>query len=138
MRSSRRSSVGTRSCASSRSSSTRVGRDRAPRLVSITGPGGIGKSRLVWELEKYIDGVTEDVYWHRGRSPSYGEGITFWALGEMVRRRARLTEDDDEADHPRADRRHRCGVRSDSDERERVEPALLALLGLEERAGRRT
>ena len=34
-----------------------VGRDRRARLVSITGPGGIGKSRLVWELEKYIDGV---------------------------------------------------------------------------------
>ena len=34
-----------------------VGRDRRVRLVSITGPGGIGKSRLVWELEKYIDGV---------------------------------------------------------------------------------
>jgi hypothetical protein len=69
----------------------------ARRLMSITGPGGIGKSRLVWELEKYIDGVSEDIWWHRGRSPSYGEGITFWALGEMVRRRARLTEDDDEA-----------------------------------------
>ena len=61
-----------------------VGRDRRARLVSITGPGGIGKSRLVWELEKYIDGVAEDIYWHRGRSPSYGEGVTFWALGEMV------------------------------------------------------
>ena len=72
------------------------GRDQRARLVSITGPGGIGKSRLVWELEKYMDGVTEPVYWHRGRSPSYGEGITFWALGEMVRRRASLTEDDDE------------------------------------------
>ena len=75
-----------------------VGRERRTRLVSITGPGGIGKSRLVWELEKYIDGVAEDVYWHRGRSPSYGEGITFWALGEMVRRRAQLTEESDEAE----------------------------------------
>ena len=37
------------------------------------------------------------IWWHRGRSPSYGEGVTFWALGEMVRRRAQLTEDDDEA-----------------------------------------
>ena len=39
-------------------------------------PGGIGKSRLAWELEKYVDGLVESVYWHRGRSPSYGEGIT--------------------------------------------------------------
>ncbi|MDQ2674868.1 MAG: zinc-ribbon domain-containing protein, partial [Chloroflexota bacterium] len=39
-----------------------VGREARPRLVSITGPGGIGKSRLVWELEKYMDGITENVY----------------------------------------------------------------------------
>jgi class 3 adenylate cyclase len=63
---------------------TATGRDRRTRLVSITGPGGIGKSRLAWELEKYIDGITETVYWHRGRSPAYGDGITFWALGEMI------------------------------------------------------
>ena len=46
-----------------------TGRDRRTRLVSITGPGGIGKSRLAWELEKYIDGISETIYWHRGRSP---------------------------------------------------------------------
>ena len=109
-----------------------VGRERRARLVSITGPGGIGKSRLVWELEKYIDGVSETIYWHRGRSPSYGEGITFWALGEMVRRRAQLTEDDDEATT-----RERIAVTldeyvEDASERERIGPALLTLLGVEE------
>ncbi len=109
-----------------------VGRDRRARLVSITGPGGIGKSRLVWELEKYIDGVQDRIYWHRGRSPSYGEGITFWALGEMVRRRAQLTEDDDEATT-----RERIAVTldeyvEDASERERIGPALLTLLGVEE------
>ena len=109
-----------------------VGREARPRLVSITGPGGIGKSRLVWELEKYIDGVSEAIYWHRGRSPSYGEGITFWALGEMVRRRAGLTEDDDDA----TTRSHITDTLAeyvpDAAERERIEPALLSLLGAEE------
>ncbi|MEO5987011.1 MAG: adenylate/guanylate cyclase domain-containing protein, partial [Candidatus Limnocylindria bacterium] len=109
-----------------------VGRVRRVRLVSITGPGGIGKSRLVWEMEKYIDGVSDRIYWHRGRSPSYGEGITFWALGEMIRRRAQLTEDDDEATT-----RKRIAATleehvPDLNERERIGPALLALLGVEE------
>ncbi|MCY7418425.1 MAG: AAA family ATPase [Chloroflexi bacterium] len=107
------------------------GRDRRARLVSITGPGGIGKSRLAWELEKYIDGIAGDVYWHRGRSPSYGEGITFWALGEMVRRRAGLAEDDDNA--TTRDRIHASVEEYIPDDADRrwVEPALLTLLGLE-------
>jgi predicted ATPase len=109
-----------------------VGREGRPRLVSISGPGGIGKSRLSWELLKYIDGISEDIWWHRGRSPSYGEGITFWALGEMVRRRADLTEDDDETTT-----RERIAATleeyvPDASERERIGPALLSLLGVAE------
>jgi class 3 adenylate cyclase/tetratricopeptide (TPR) repeat protein len=108
-----------------------TGRDRRARLVSITGPGGIGKSRLAWELEKYIDGITETIYWHRGRSPAYGEGITFWALGEMVRRRAGLAETDDESTtRARIAATVAEFVPADEDRRW-VEPALLTLLGLE-------
>ena len=73
-----------------------TGRERRTRIVSIVGVAGSGKSRLVWELSKYLDGVVESVLWHTGRSPAYGEGITFWALGEMVRTRAGLAETDDE------------------------------------------
>ena len=109
-----------------------VGRDRRVRLVSITGPGGIGKSRLVWELEKYVDGVAEDIYWHRGRSPSYGEGIALWALGEMVRRRCGLTEDADEPTTRAAVDATLAEFVPDASERERIGPALLTLLGVEE------
>ena len=36
-----------------------TGRDGKPRVISVTGIGGIGKSRLSWELQKYVDGLTE-------------------------------------------------------------------------------
>jgi len=108
-----------------------TGRDRRTRLVSITGPGGIGKSRLAWELEKYIDGLVEPIYWHRGRSPAYGDGITFWALGEMVRRRAGLAESDDEATTRERIARTVADFVPDEADRRWVEPALLTLLGLE-------
>jgi class 3 adenylate cyclase/predicted ATPase len=110
---------------------TATGRDRRTRLVSITGPGGIGKSRLAWELEKYIDGITETVYWHRGRSPAYGDGITFWALGEMVRRRAGLAETDDETTTRERTTATVAEFVPEADDRAWVEPALLTLLGLE-------
>ena len=74
-----------------------TGSDRRARLVSLVGQAGIGKSRLVWEFLKYIDGLVEVVYWHEGRSPSYGDGVAMWALGEMIRQRAGISETDDDA-----------------------------------------
>ncbi len=71
-----------------------TGREGKSRVVSLTGVGGIGKSRLAWELLKYVDGLSETIWWHHGRCPSYGDGITFWALGEMVRMRAGIAETD--------------------------------------------
>jgi class 3 adenylate cyclase/tetratricopeptide (TPR) repeat protein len=67
---------------------------RVPRLVLASGPAGVGKSRLGWEFEKYVDGLAEDVWWHRGRCLSYGEGVAFWALAELVRQRLGIAEED--------------------------------------------
>jgi class 3 adenylate cyclase/tetratricopeptide (TPR) repeat protein len=65
-----------------------------PRLVVVDGEAGVGKSRLVWEFEKYVDGLTATTLWHRGRCLSYGDGVAFWALSEAVRVRLDLTEAD--------------------------------------------
>jgi class 3 adenylate cyclase/tetratricopeptide (TPR) repeat protein len=104
-------------------------REQRVRLVSVTGQAGVGKSRLAWELRKYTDGVAENNFWHEGRSPAYGQGITFWALGEMVRGRAQLLETDD----PETTRAKVAASVArwfpDGEEKDRVERALLALLG---------
>ena len=93
-----RSPGGTRSSASSRTLYAATGREPAS-------PPGLGdrprrdrQDEAGLGVPKYLDGLAEPVwYLHAGRSPAYGDGITFWALGEMVRGRAGLAEGDDEA-----------------------------------------
>ena len=110
-------------------------REKRARLVSVIGPAGIGKTRLAWEFLKYLDGLVETVWFHEGRNPAYGDGISFWALGEMIRRRAGLLETDD----PATTRARLADTLSehvpDPDERRWIEPALLSLLGIETGVG---
>ena len=110
-------------------------REERPRLVSVIGAAGIGKTRLAWEFLKYIDGVLETVLWHDGRSPAYGEGITFWALGEMVRGRCGLLETDDESTTRTKVAATIAEYVPDVDERRWIEAALLTLLGIESGIG---
>ena len=106
-------------------------REGRARLAAVIGQGGIGKSRLAWEFEKYIDGVVDTVYWHYGRSPAYGEGISYWALAEMVRGRAGIAETD-APDVARAKLREAVDEwLADEQERRWVEPRIAALLALE-------
>src|SRR6185312_89521 len=103
-------------------------------LLSVTGVGGVGKSRLAWEFFKYVDGLAREVWWHQGRCLAYGEGVTYWALADMIRMRCRITEDDGaEA----ALSKLRASLEEfilDTDERVRLEPPLAQLLGVGEAA----
>jgi class 3 adenylate cyclase/tetratricopeptide (TPR) repeat protein len=104
------------------------------RLVSVVGVAGVGKTRLSWEYERYVDGLAGEVWWHRGRCLAYGEGVAYWALAEMVRSRAGIVEAEE---HESALTKVRSMVEEhvpDPDERRWVEPRLTHLLGLEERS----
>ncbi|HEV8249890.1 MAG TPA: adenylate/guanylate cyclase domain-containing protein, partial [Gaiellaceae bacterium] len=106
--------------------------ERKAHLVSITGIGGIGKSRLGWEFYKYIDGLAQTTYWHRGRCLAYGEGVAYWALADMVRFRCRIAEEEEPAAALAKLRSTLLELILDADERAYVEPRLAHLLGIGE------
>jgi class 3 adenylate cyclase/tetratricopeptide (TPR) repeat protein len=66
----------------------------AVEIVTIVGEPGLGKSRIVAELLAYVDGRPELVTWRQGRCLPYGEGVSFWALGEIVKAHAGVLESD--------------------------------------------
>jgi class 3 adenylate cyclase len=63
----------------------------APRTVTILAEAGVGKSRLT---EEFLASVGNEALVLSGRCLPYGRGITFWALGEIVRKAAGVTDDD--------------------------------------------
>jgi class 3 adenylate cyclase/tetratricopeptide (TPR) repeat protein len=64
------------------------------RFASIVGEPGLGKSRLVAELLAFVDSRPLLVTWRQGRCLPYGSGISFWALGEIVKGHAGVLESD--------------------------------------------
>lgn len=70
------------------------GAERQPQLVTVVGVPGIGKSRLVYELSQAVDRDPELISWRQGRCLPYGDGVTFWALGEIVKAQAGILEGD--------------------------------------------
>lgn len=70
-------------------------RDRVAQLITVVGEPGVGKSRLVAELLAHVEERPDLVAWRQGRCLPYGEGITYWALGEIVKAHAGIDESDD-------------------------------------------
>jgi class 3 adenylate cyclase/tetratricopeptide (TPR) repeat protein len=67
---------------------------RTPQLLTLVGVPGIGKSRLVYELAQIVEADPELITWRQGRCLAYGDGVTLWALGEIVKAQAGILEQD--------------------------------------------
>src|SRR4029077_20586337 len=76
---------------------TRARTEESSQLVTLVGVPGIGKSRLVAELFQITDAEEDIISWRQGRSLPYGERVSFWALGEIVKAHAGILESDDAA-----------------------------------------
>ena len=72
----------------------RARQERSTQLVTLVGVPGIGKSRLVSELFAALEQEPDLMYWRQGRCLPYGEGVTYWALSEMVKAHAGILETD--------------------------------------------
>ena len=72
----------------------RVARESSPHMVTIVGEAGVGKSRLLRELERRAAASHPDARLRTGRCLPYGSGIVYWALGEVVRGEADIVDSD--------------------------------------------
>lgn len=115
---------------------TRARHEPSVQLVTLVGVPGIGKSRLVYELMQAVAAELDLTTWRQGRSLPYGEGVSLWALGEMVKAQTGVLETDgpDEVGAKLADS---VGQVVDESESAWVERHLRTLIGLgdDDRAG---
>ncbi len=112
----------------------RVRAEREPQLVTIVGVPGIGKSRLVAELFASLEREPDLITWRQGRSLPYGDGVTYWALGEMVKSQAGILETDAPEEAARKLGDEIAGLLGEGAEARSVEASLRLLVGVEQAA----
>ncbi|HEX6844003.1 MAG TPA: AAA family ATPase, partial [Actinomycetota bacterium] len=71
----------------------RVEAEGRPALVTLIGPAGVGKSRLVRELSAHLEGLPRTFYWRAGRCLAYGN-TAYSALADAVKAQCEILEDD--------------------------------------------
>ena len=120
----------TRELGAVRDAFARARHERTPQLVTLVGVPGIGKSRLVYELSRIADADPELITWRQGRCLAYGEGVTLWALGEIVKAQAGIVEQDTPVKVTAKVGRAVEDVLAGSNDAPWVESHLLALVGL--------
>jgi class 3 adenylate cyclase/tetratricopeptide (TPR) repeat protein len=103
--------------------------ERRPHLVTVLASAGVGKSRLSWELEKYLDGLPETYHWRKGRCLAYGQ-TSYSALADVVQLDADVLDDDSPSD-VRAKLAARTAGLAGSTPADTLIDALGGLLGLE-------
>src|SRR2546426_4356059 len=72
----------------------RTVREPATQLITVVGEPGVGKTRLLGEFREDLEGRGDAFTWRQGRCLPYGQGVVFWALGEIVKAQAGILESD--------------------------------------------
>ena len=110
----------------------RARHERVPQLVTLVGVPGMGKSRLVYELREIAEADPEFITWRQGRCLAYGDGVTLWALGEIVKAQAGIVEQDGPEESSAKLVRMTDDLLAGSGDEDRVRTQLFALVGLGE------